>query len=70
MERRNPNPTFAKFSLPGEQGRNGSQDNEWSELTQDPTTSYNYRVIQANNPDAEFLEPAGAQIWTPDQGLE
>lgn len=66
MERRDPNPIYAKFSLPGQSGfGGGTQANDHSEITRDPTTSYAYRVINERNPDAELLQGPGALIWTP-----
>ena len=70
MERRNPNPVYAKFTLPGEKGSNSAQDSERSDLERAPSTSYNYRVIGANHPDREDLEPHGAGLWTPDRERE
>lgn len=59
MERRNPNPIYAKY-VPGTQG------NDYSDITRDSTVSYNYRVIGEDHPDADLLRPGGARIWTPD----
>lgn len=71
MERRNPHPIYAKFHLPGAgTGRNGAQDSDYSDIVQDATTSYNYRVISDNHPDADLLRDPGATIWTPDGDRE
>lgn len=58
MERRNPNPIFAKYS-PGAQGTA-----DYESLA-GAASSHTYRVISPGNPEFDHLSQAGAKIWVP-----
>lgn len=50
------NPTYMTYS-PGSQGSVEPEDS--------PQSSYNYRVITGDDPDAEYLSASGSGLWTP-----
>ena len=65
MNQSDPNPMFARFTGPGEQGSMSAQDTEEEDRMREPSTSYAYTVVNPRSPDADLLRPAGATLWSP-----
>lgn len=66
MAQKDPNPRYARYAGPGEQGSMSAQDSDEADVSNDPIKSYAYSVVNPRHQDADLLRPAGAMIWHPD----